>query len=70
MKFRMPVGPCLWRVSFYGLESLWPYFMKLLLSLILCELGFPWSDFLQVTVDLYQLTWVVGEVNHALHVLL
>lgn len=44
--------------------------MKLLLSLILCELGFPRSDFLQVTVDSYQVTLVVGEVNHALHVLL
>lgn len=44
--------------------------MKLLLSLVLCELGFPRSDFLQVTVDSYQVTLVVGEVNHALHVLL
>lgn len=44
--------------------------MKLLLSLLLCEPGFPWSDFLQVTGDLYQVTLVVGEVNHALHVLL
>lgn len=58
------------RVSFYGLESLQPYFIKLLLSLILSELGFAWSDFLQVTVDLYQVTLVVGEVNYALCVLL
>lgn len=42
--------------------------MKLLLTLILCELDFPQSDFLQVTVDLYQVILVAGEVNHALHV--
>lgn len=44
--------------------------MKLLLSLLLCEVGFPWSEFLQVTVDLYQVMLVMGEVNHVLHVLL
>jgi len=41
------------RVSFYGHESLWPYSMKLLLSLILCELDFPHSDFLQIAVDIF-----------------
>lgn len=44
--------------------------MKLLLTCILCELDFPQSDFLQVTVDLYPVTLVMGEVNHTLHVLL
>jgi len=44
--------------------------MKLLLTPILYELDFPQSDFFQVTVDLYHVTLVMGEVNHTLHALL